>query len=92
MNKYRVLKSYPKSITNSGRLVTLKPNTSVYLKKEPQVLRLVSLGFIKPVIEIPKKVKKKPMKKPQPAREVKYNKSEVLNKKKNKDNKLKSQD
>jgi len=49
MNKYRVLKSYPKRISNSGRLVTLRPNSIVYLKQEAQVIRLVKLGFIKPV-------------------------------------------
>ena len=53
MKKYRVLKSYPKQITNSGRLITLKPNKSVYLKDEPQVVRLVRLGFIASVKELP---------------------------------------
>lgn len=55
MNKYRVLKPYPKQITNSGRLITLKKGKSVYLKKEAQVLRLVKMGFLKPVVEMPKK-------------------------------------
>lgn len=55
MNKYRVLKPYPKQITNSGRLVTLKKGKAVYLKTEGQVLRLVRMGFLKPIVEIPKK-------------------------------------
>ena len=55
MNKYRVLKPYPKQITNSGRLITLKKGKQVYLKKEGQVLRLVNMGFLKPIVEIPKK-------------------------------------
>ena len=58
MNKYRVLKPYPKQITNSGRLVTLQKGRDIYLKREAQVLRLIKLGFIKPVIELPKKTKK----------------------------------
>lgn len=58
MNKYRVLKAYPKQITNSGRLITLKPGGVVYLKTEAQVLRLIKLGFIKPVVEIAKRPKK----------------------------------
>lgn len=68
MQKYRVLKSYPKQITNSGRLVTLKPGAKVYLKKEAQVLRLVRLGFLKPVVEMPrrKKPESKPKKQAQP--------------------------
>ena len=61
MNKYRVLKSYPKQITNSGRIVTLRKGVGVYLKKEPQVLRLVRMGFLKPVVEMPAK-KAKPIK------------------------------
>jgi hypothetical protein len=66
MNKYRVLKPYPKQITNSGRLVTLKKGSSVYLKKEAQVLRLISLGFLKPIVDMPKKPAKI-----KPAKEVK---------------------
>lgn len=62
MNKYRVLKPYPKQITNSGRLITLKKGKSVYLKKEAQILRLVKMGFLKPVVEMPKK-QAKPKKK-----------------------------
>jgi len=58
MNKYRVLKPYPKQVTNSGRLVTLKKGDNVYLKKEAQVLRLIELGFIRQVVEIPKKIVK----------------------------------
>lgn len=85
MNKYRVLKSYPKQITNSGRLKTLKKGSSVYLKKEPQVLRLVQMGFLKPVVELPKKVKMKPKRKVESKVEVK--KSESKNKKKNKGDK-----
>tara|TARA_R100001086_G_scaffold249672_1_gene190281 strand:- start:632 stop:952 length:321 start_codon:yes stop_codon:yes gene_type:complete len=63
MNKYRVLKPYPKQITNSGRLITLKKGKQVYLKKEGQVLRLVKMGFLKPIVELPKK-QAKPKKKP----------------------------
>lgn len=84
MNKYRVLKPYPKQITNSGRLITLKHGASVYLKKEPQVLRLVSMGYIKPVIELvkrPKKAKKVKAVEVQPQVEKKSKKSEYLNKK-----------
>lgn len=66
MNKYRVLKPYPKQITNSGRLVTLNQGKKVYLKKEPQVLRLVKLGFLKPVVELPKKKAKPKKRKEQP--------------------------
>ena len=55
MNKYRVLKSYPKHITNSGRLVTLNKGSMKYLKPEPQVLRLVKLGFLKQIVELPRK-------------------------------------
>lgn len=60
MQKYRVLKQYPKQITNSGRLITLQPGKLVYLKEEAQVLRLVQLGFIKPVVELPAKSKDAP--------------------------------
>lgn len=86
MNKYRVLKPYPKQITNSGRLVTLKHGACVYLKKEPQVLRLVEMGYIKPVVEIvkrPKKAKKVEAVEEQPRVEKKNKKSEYLNKKNN---------
>lgn len=80
MNKYRVLKPYPKQITNSGRLITLRRGKSVYLKKEGQVLRLVKMGFLKPVIEMPKKQskpKKKPMKQePKPSESKAEEKSE----------------
>ena len=92
MNKYRVLKAYPKQITNSGRLITLKQGKTVYLKTEAQVLRLIKLGFIKPVVEItkrPKKEKPKPKvqpeeKQPSPQDEHKRKaKSEFLSKKNN---------
>jgi hypothetical protein len=69
MNKYRVLKPYPKQITNSGRLLTLTKGRIVYLKSEPQVKRLVAMGFIKPVVGFPAKPKKKS--KPAPKKEVK---------------------
>lgn len=69
MKKYRVLKPYPKHITNSGRLITLKPGKSIYLKKEPQILRLVKMGFLKPVVEMPKKAKKPAKKKQKPKKE-----------------------
>lgn len=97
MNKYRVLKAYPKQITNSGRLVTLKPGSKVYLKREPQVVRLVKMGFLKPVVEMPKR-EKKPVKQPaakaepkqaseerpkqDEPKEQRLSKSEYLNKKK----------
>jgi hypothetical protein len=88
MQKYRVLKQYPKQITNSGRLITLKPGTLVYLKKEAQVLRLVQLGFIQSVIELPVKSKPTPMLTPdienQPSQESedkRKSKSDYLNKK-----------
>lgn len=58
MNKYRVLKPYPKQITNSGRLLTLKKGRDIYLKREAQVLRLIRMGFIKPIVEMPKKSSK----------------------------------
>lgn len=64
MNKYRVLKPYPKQITNSGRLVTLQKGRDIYLKTEPQVLRLIRMGFIKPIVELPKKKEKLNKKKP----------------------------
>lgn len=57
MNKYRVLKTYPKQITNSGRLLTLKEGKQVYLKRESQVLRLIRMGIIKPIVEIKKRPK-----------------------------------
>lgn len=89
MQKYRVLKAYPKQITNSGRLITLQPGKSVYLKTEAQVLRLIKLGFLKPVIELPKRPKKeiKPKiqeEEKQPSQESEFkrkSKSEYLNKK-----------
>ena len=86
MNKYRVLKPYPKQITNSGRLVTLKKGTNVYLKKEAQVLRLIKLGFLSPIVEIPKKTAKiqKPVEseeQPHQDEQKKSSKSEYLNKK-----------
>lgn len=99
MQKYRVLKSYPKHITNSGRLITLKPGRKVYLKKEAQVARLVRMGFIKPIVELPKKSKKKASRKVRSDKSDKTSeskaghksqpsskrksKSEYLNKKKN---------
>lgn len=68
MKKYKVIKSYPKIINNAGRLVTLKKGTQVYLKSEPDVIRLVLAGFIKEVVDI----KSKPMPvKPKPAKEDK---------------------
>lgn len=51
MKKYRVLKKYPKQIMNSGRMVTLQPKTTVYLRYERQLDRLIMLGYIKEVIE-----------------------------------------
>ena len=89
MQKYRVLKPYPKQITNSGRMLTLSQGKIVYLKKEAQVLRLIQLGFLKPVVELPKKPKKeiKPIDHPseeQPLQEVEHkrkSKSEYLSKK-----------
>lgn len=82
MQKYRVLKAYPKQITNSGRLITLKKGTNVYLKQEAQILRLVQLGFIKPIVEMPKAIAK-PSKVVEEAdlEEKKQSKSEWLNKK-----------
>ena len=85
MNKYRVLKPYPKQITNSGRIVTLKHGNHVYLKMEPQVLRLVKMGYLKPVIEIQKRPKKtNPEPRKMVSQEKSNKKSEYLNKK-NKD-------
>lgn len=82
MQKYRVLKAYPKQITNSGRLITLKKGTNVYLKQEAQILRLVQLGFIKPIVEMPK-AQAKPSKVVEETNleEKKQSKSEWLNKK-----------
>lgn len=83
MQKYRVLKAYPKQITNSGRLITLKKGTNVYLKQEAQVLRLVQLGFIKPIVEMPK-AQAKPSKvavEETNTEDKKQSKSEWLNKK-----------
>lgn len=60
MNKYRVLKSYPKHLINSGRLVTLNKSNMIYLKPEPQVNRLVLLGFLQQEIEFD--VKDEPIK------------------------------
>ncbi len=93
MNKYRVLKSYPKRILNSGRLVTLRPNSIVCLKQDAQVVRLVKLGFIKPVAGLPAKKKKdKPKVEPATASDVKRaSKAEYLNKKKHKDAKDESE-
>lgn len=86
MNKYRVLKPYPKQITNSGRLVTLKKGSNVYLKEEAQITRLIKLGFLKPIVEIPKKAAKpqKPVKQESESHQdeqKKISKSEYLNKK-----------
>ena len=88
MQKYRVLKQYPKQITNSGRLLTLKPGTMVYLKNEAQVLRLVQLGFIKPVVEIlarpiiaPKALPVTEVQPSQESEEKRKSKSDYLNKK-----------
>lgn len=92
MKKYKILKSYPKHITNSGRLVTLKPGKSTYLKRESQVIRLVRMGFLKPIIEMPKKPKKinkrpKPFstsdKEAEKEKTSRKSKSGYLNKKKN---------
>lgn len=86
MNKYRVLKSYPKRISNSGRLVTLSPNSIVTLKQEAQVIRLVKLGFIKPVSGLPDKKRKDKVEPAKASSETKSaSKSDYLNKKKNKD-------
>lgn len=83
MQKYRVLKAYPKQITNSGRLITLKKGTNVYLKQEAQILRLVQLGFIKPIVEMPKAQAKPSKVKVEETNleEKKQSKSEWLNKK-----------
>ena len=88
MNKYRVLKPYPKQITNSGRLITLNKGNNVYLKEEAQVLRLVNLGFLRQIVEIPNKLTKtkaiKEVKTEEQAQEdlqKKVSKSEYLNKK-----------
>lgn len=56
-------------INNSGRLVTLKKGRNVYLKFEPQLIRLVNLGFIQEVVEI--KTKEAPPKS-EPKLEKKY--------------------
>ena len=83
MQKYRVLKAYPKQITNSGRLITLKKGTNVYLKQEAQILRLVQLGFIKPIVEMPKALAKpsKVQVEETTTEDKKQSKSEWLNKK-----------
>lgn len=82
MHKYRVLKAYPKQITNSGRLITLKKGESIYLKQEAQVLRLVDLGFIKPIIEMPKPQPKAcKVEKSAHTEDKKMSKTEWLNKK-----------
>lgn len=57
MKKYRVLKKYPKSIMNGSRLVTLEPNTTVYLKYERQLDRLIQMGFLKEIHEIKRREK-----------------------------------
>lgn len=88
MNKYRVLRAYPKQITNSGRLLTLRPNSYVYLKREGQVINLIRAGYISPVVELPKKVKKPAANKPNIEKQVvqqesnSQSKSEYLSKKK----------
>lgn len=83
MNKYRVLKAYPKQITNSGRLVTLQAGTNVYLKEEAQVLRLVNLGFLKPIVEVIKREVQPKVESKKPAKHEHQNtsRSEYLNKK-----------
>lgn len=66
MKKYRVLNKYPKPITNGSRMVTLMPNSVVYLKYEKQVDRLILLGFLKEIPEIKKREPSKPeIKQPQ---------------------------
>lgn len=60
MKKYKVLKSYPKAIMNSNRMVTLTPGSVVYLKYERQLDRLIQLGFIKEVHEIKRREPEKP--------------------------------
>lgn len=71
---------------NSGRMVTLKPKTTVYLKYERQLDRLIMLGYIKEVIEIketakqPAKIKEskpKQLVKPQKPK-AKYQQEEAL--------------
>lgn len=58
MKKYKVLKTYPKPIMNSGRMVVLSPKDVVYLKYEKQLERLIKLGYIAEVREIkPKETK-----------------------------------
>lgn len=65
MKKYKVLKSYPKIINNAGRLVTLKKGINIYLKSEPDIIRLTLEGFIKEIVDIkskPAPIKTKPIK------------------------------
>jgi hypothetical protein len=60
MKKYRVLKAYPKPIMNSNRMVTLKPKSTVYLKYEKQLDRLMLLGYIKEIPEMKKREQSAP--------------------------------
>lgn len=60
MKKYKVLKAYPKPIMNGSRMVTLTPETVVYLKYERQLDRLMQLGYIKEIHEIKKRESVKP--------------------------------
>lgn len=85
MKKYKVLKSYPKPIMNSSRMVTLSPDSVVYLKYERQLDRLIQLGYIKEVHEIkkkpvkPKPIKEQPKKLIQPRKpKAKYQQEEAL--------------
>lgn len=64
MKKYRVLKKYPKPITNGSRMVTLMPDSVVYLKYEKQLDRLILLGFLKEIPELKKREIPKPDNKP----------------------------
>jgi hypothetical protein len=67
MRKYRVLKKYPKVLMNGSRMVTLIPKTTVYLKQEASVTRLVGMGFLEEVSDItnsPRKPKEQTPKKP----------------------------
>lgn len=80
---YRVLKKYPKAISNSGRMVFLEKGSKVHLKPERHVMLLVKLGYLKELKQV-KKVDKSGVKQVQKKKPKKTYKKKQYKKEENK--------
>lgn len=78
LKKYRVLKKYPKLISNSGRMVFLEKGRKVYLKPERHVKLLVDLGYLKEIKD--KKIAKVKTQEVKPKKSKKSSKKKIIKK------------